>query len=170
MNQESNAYKTFLKHRIKFPEMYSNKIIEQMFNTGITNEDKLLIEYNLINLHILKDSIKGIYNRNYIVEFQATLLEKKSKLHRIISQLNNEYVKEKVSFEITTDEFISDNKSNIYDLMRKGYRFSIVIKEDFYTEDIEKLDVFSYIIISSKHKQYNAIKQNKIINKKIISI
>lgn len=170
LNQESNAYKTFLKHRIKFPEMYSNKIIEQMFNTGITNEDKLLIEYNLINLHILKDSIKGIYNRNYIVEFQATLLEKKSKLHRIISQLNNEYVKEKVSFEITTDEFISDNKSNIYDLMRKGYRFSIVIKEDFYTEDIEKLDVFSYIIISSKHKQYNAIKQNKIINKKIISI
>ena len=52
LNQESNAYKTFLKHRIKFPEMYSNKIIEQMFNTGITNEDKLLIEYNLINLQI----------------------------------------------------------------------------------------------------------------------
>ena len=169
LDRKINVYKTILKHNIKFPAMYSSKIIEKMFNTGVTKEDKLLVEYNLINLQILKDSIKGIYNKNYIIEFQTTLLDKKNKLHRIISEIDNEFVKEKISFTITTDEFTTNNKSDIYDLMRNGYKFSIIIKEDFYTEDIEKLDVFSYIIISSKHKQYDEIKKNKILNNKIIS-
>ena len=169
LSNNRNIYKTKLKYDIKFPEMYSEKVIDKVFNTGVTKEDKLFVEYNLINVQILKDSIKGNFDRNYIIEFQSTLLDKKSKLQRIISQIDNDYIKEKVSFGITTDEFTDSNKDDIYRLMRSGYKFAIIVKDNFYTDNIDKLEVFSYIIIQPEHNQYNEFRKNKAIEEKIVN-
>ena len=54
-----------LKYYFEFPEIYSKEIIEEVFNTDITSEDKLFVEYPMVAIVALKDIIVGNFN-NYI--------------------------------------------------------------------------------------------------------
>ncbi len=50
-----NAYTVDLDFNFKLPYIYSNKIIQEVYNEGTVNEDKLIIEYTLLTIECIKD-------------------------------------------------------------------------------------------------------------------
>ena len=167
----NNAHKVLLKYNIKVPEIYSGISIEKAFNTGIIAEDKLEVEYNLITLKVLDDILKGNFKRQYIVEFAISLIDKPKKMARILNIIDNSAVQDKVSLQIKYKDFMN-NKDTIYDLMRNGFKFSVILDETFepiYT-NFEKLNIFQFTIASKNLKYFDEIIANKPIIKKLIEI
>lgn len=140
---------------IKFPKLYSEYAIEKVFNSGIVCEDKLMMEYYLVSSIILKDIIKGDFSFKYLVDFDISMHEKKNKWLWLLNILDSDVVKESVSFKIEYSDFIN-NKKLIYDLMRDGFNFAVII-DDSYDLDLtndNRLTVFSYIIVSEIKSRY----------------
>lgn len=159
-----------LTYNIVFPKSVSSKIIQQAFETDITCEDKLIVEYHMLNAMILEDVIKGKFNEQYIVEFATSLLSKKSKLERILKLISSDYQKERINLMLEYKDFTDDIKNEIYDMMRQGYKMAIKLDESFNTEEsnINKLDVFSYVIVNDKLDYCEQLLKNKKISRKIL--
>ena len=82
-------YRINLKFKnIKFPLEYSEFAINKAFQTGLMAEDKLVIEYYLVVLQILKDVLKLNFKRKYILEFADTLLKKPKKIKGILKEFS----------------------------------------------------------------------------------
>lgn len=160
---KSNVFRINLKYKnIKFPLEYSEFAINRAYQTGLINEDKLVIEYYLTVVEILKDIIKQNFKRKYIVEFAATLLKKPKKIKSILNILKNEIIQEKISLKIKYENFL-ETKQEIYDLMREGYRITVILDNSFVPnfKDIESLKIFEYVIINQGLKYYEDIIENK---------
>ena len=160
---KSNVFRINLKYKnIKFPLEYSEFAINRAYQTGLINEDKLVIEYYLTVVEILKDIIKQNFKRKYIVEFAATLLKKPKKIKSILNILKNEIIQEKISLKIKYENFL-ENKQEIYDLMREGYKITVILDNSFIPnfKDIESLKIFEYVIINQGLKYYEDIIENK---------
>ena len=168
---KKNVQLTELTQNVVFPSSISTKIIKKVFNTGVTAEDKLIIEYHMLNSNIIQDIIKGEFYKEYIAEFSVSLLNKKNKLSRILKIVSDEFQKERIIFLIEYKNFTKDNKNDIYDLLRKGYKIAIKLDETFEFEesDIKKLDVFSYIIIDNE-LYYEKIENYNELSEKILKI
>lgn len=154
-------YRVNLKFKnIKFPIEYSEFAINKAFQTGLMAEDKLVIEYYLVVLQILKDVLKLNFKRKYILEFADTLLKKPKKIKGILNIISSSAVQDKVSLKIKYEQFIQ-NKEIIYDLMRNGYKITIILDNSFDVtfKNIETLQMFEFVIISRDLKKYNEIKQ-----------
>lgn len=154
-------YRVNLKFKnIKFPLEYSEFAINKAFQTGLMAEDKLVIEYYLVVLQILKDVLKLNFKRKYILEFADTLLKKPKKIKGILNIISSSAVQDKVSLKIKYEQFIQ-NKEIIYDLMRNGYKITIILDNSFDVtfKNIETLQMFEFVIISRDLKKYNEIKQ-----------
>lgn len=167
----SQVYKVKLKDNITFPMIYSTLAIKKAFKTGIISEDKLNVEYSLIAVDVIKDIIKQNYNKQYIIEFSISLLNKQKKLKSILNIINNQAIQDKVSLKIKYQDFIT-NKDSIYELLRNGFRMAVVLDDSIeitFTE-LDKLNVFQYIIVNKKMEKYNAIIENKLIIKNLIEI
>ena len=50
-----NTYKVNINYNFKIPYIYSNTVINEVYNDGTVNEDKLIIEYILLTLECIKD-------------------------------------------------------------------------------------------------------------------
>ena len=160
---KSNVFRINLKYKnIKFPLEYSEFAINRAYQTALINEDKLVIEYYLTVVEILKDIIKQNFKRKYIVEFAATLLKKPKKIKSILNILKNEIIQEKISLKIKYENFL-ETKQEIYDLMREGYRITVILDNSFVPnfKDIESLKIFEYVIINQGLKYYEDIIENK---------
>lgn len=153
-----NVYRVNLNYNIRFPQIYSTLAINKAFNTGIINEDKLYIEYYLMTVKIIKDIIKQDFKKQYIVEFASSLLEKEKKIKGIINIINNEAIQDKISLKIKYSDF-SKNKQQVYDLMRSGFKIAVILDKSFEVnyENIEKLDMFSYVLINKDTEEYEKI-------------
>ena len=154
-------YRINLKFKnIKFPLEYSEFAINKAFQTGLMAEDKLVIEYYLVVLQILKDVLKLNFKRKYILEFADTLLKIPKKIKGILNIISSSAVQDKVSLKIKYEQFIQ-NKEIIYDLMRNGYKITIILDNSFDVtfKNIETLQMFEFVIISRDLKKYNEIKQ-----------
>lgn len=168
---QNNANRVNLKHNIKFPMIYSNQAIENVFDSGLIAEDKLQIEYNLISIEAIQDILKGNFKRQYIIEFEISLLKKKRKMTTILNIINNPAVQDKINLKITYKEFLT-NKEEIYELMRDGFRFAVVLDSSFEPvySNFERLNVFNYTIASKKLEYYNDVLVNEDIIKRLIKI
>ena len=155
---------------IPFPKTFNQTSIDKEFNNNAIGEDKLLVEYRMVNALILKDIISGMFAKEYIVEFASTILNKKNKLDKLLKLISNDYQMDRFNMLIEYKDFSEDNKSDFYGLMRQGYRFAIRLDETFDISkiDVDILDVFSYIIITENTN--NSLFENEIISKKIIKI
>lgn len=170
--QKNNIYRVNLKYNLKFPMEYSDMAINKVFNMGITNEDKLIIEYYLITVQIIKDIVRQNFKKQYIVEFAETLLSKPKKIKSILNCIDNSAIQDKISLKVRHEHFI-ENKENIYELMREGYRFAIILDNSFEAnyKNIENLKMFKYVIVNRESKQYETIMQiNNEVNNNIIEI
>jgi len=160
---KSNVFRINLKYNnIKFPLEYSEFAINKAFQVGLVNEDKLIVEYYLAVLQILKDIVKQNFKRKYIVEFAATLLKKPKKIKSILNIINNAAIQDKVSLKIKYEEFLK-NKEEIYDLMREGYRITVILDNSFEPifKNIESLQMFEYVIINQGLNYYGEVINNK---------
>lgn len=147
---------------IKFPLEYSDFAINKAFQMGIVNEDRLVIEYYLTVLQILKDVIKLNFKRRYVVEFAETLLKKPKKIKSLLNIINNPIVQDKISLKVRYEHFLN-NKETVYDLMREGYKITIILDNSFEVnfKNMESLGMFEFVIINSTLNQYEEIIQNK---------
>lgn len=166
-----NVNRVVLKYNIKFPKIYSTWALERTFSSGIISEDKLNVEYSLISALVIKDIMRGNFKKQYIVEFIPSLLKKSKKLKSILNIINNPAVQDKVSLKIKYQDF-EENKEEVYELMRNGYRFAIIIDDTMDTSyaTLQKLNAFSYILISRELKRYEAIMADKVVLRNIIEI
>lgn len=155
---QPNIFRVNLKYNIEFPALYSNFAIEKAFNAGIIKEDKLTVEYYLVVVQVIKDLLKQNFKRQYIVEFASTLLKKSKKLKSLLNIIDNVGIQDKISMKIRYENFI-ENKEKVYELMREGFRFAIILDNSFEIDfkNIEDLNMFKYIILNKNLKHYEEI-------------
>jgi len=168
---DQGLYKVKINYNINFPMIYSNEAIEKAFKTGITKEDKLIVEYYLISVNVIKDIIKQNFTKQYIIEFASTLLKKPKKIKSILNIIDNPLVQDKVSLRIKYKEFI-ENKETVYELIRNGFRMAIILDDsiDVTFSELDKLNVFEYVIVNKKMKKYDEIIKNKIVINNLVEI
>lgn len=169
--QKLNIYRVNLKYNLKFPLVYSEFAINKAFNVGLINEDKLLVEYYLATKKVLEDILKQNFTRQYILEFTDKLLDKPNKLKNLLNIISNSAIKDKVSLKIKYEAF-ARNKEKIYDLMRDGYKITIILDNSFEInyKNIESLSAFKYVIVNRDLKIYDEIVNYKGNIKNIIEI
>lgn len=167
----NNANRINLKYNFQFPMIYSNQAIENVFNSGLTEEDKLFVEYNLISVEIIQDILKGNFKKQYIVEFSSSLFKKKRKLATLLKIVENSAVQDKINLKITYKEFLK-SKDGVYELMRNGFKFAVILDDSFEPEyaNFERLNAFYYTIASKKLSYYDKITTNAEIIKRLIVV
>ena len=166
------VYRVNLKYNnIKFPLEYSDFAINKAFQMGLVSEDKLVVEYYLVVLQILKDILKLNFKKKYVLEFADSLLKKPKKIKSILNIINNPAIQDKISLKIKYEEF-SKNKEVVYDLMREGFKITIILDNSFEPnfKNIESLQMFEFVIINKNLKQYGEIISNKESISNIIEI
>ena len=167
-----NIYRVILKQNIKFPIEYSELAVNKVFNVGIINEDKLIIEYYLITVQIIKDIIRQNFKKQYIVEFAETLLSKPKKILGILNVIDNSAIQDKISLKVRYEYYL-ENKEKIYELMREGYICAIILDNSFEVDykNMENLKMFKYVLLNRESKHYSKImKLNEDVNNNIIEI
>ena len=155
-----NTYKVDLNCEFKIPYIYSEKVIEEVYNEGVINEDKLMIEYTLLTLLCIKDINKGNFDTKYIVNFASSLYKKKQKLKQTLKILDNAVAQDKVFLKLNYQDF-EENKELIYELMKDGFRFAIIIDDTFNPSimELKKLSIFKYLLIAEQSKNFDEIKR-----------
>lgn len=146
---KANIYRINLEYNIKFPEVFSTYAIKKAFSTGIIDEDRLIIEYYLTVVKVIKDVLRQNFKKHYIVEFSNSLLGKSQKLKNLLKIIEEPITQDKISLKIRYEDF-EQNKEKIYDLMREGYNFTVILDKSFKAsyQNIERLKMFKYIIVN----------------------
>ena len=159
------VYRVNLKFQnIKFPLEFSDFAINKAFQIGLVSEDKLVIEYYLVVLQILKDVLKLNFKKKYVLEFAETLLKKPKKIRGFLNIINNPIIQEKISLKIKYEEFLK-NSETVFELMREGYKITVILDNSFEPnfKNIESLQMFEFVIINRNLKNYVEI-MNSIEN------
>ena len=156
------VYRVNLKFQnIKFPLEFSDFAINKAFQMGLVSEDKLVIEYYLVVLQILKDVLKLNFKKKYVLEFAETLLKKPKKIRSFLNIINNPIIQEKISLKIKYEEFLK-NSETVFELMREGYKITVILDNSFEPnfKNIESLQMFEFVIINRNLKNYEEIINN----------
>lgn len=153
-------YKVNLKYNFKLPYLFSTQAIEEVYNENIINEDKLMIEYILLTILNIRLILNGNFNTQYLVDFPITIFEKKQKMEQLLNILDNSAIQERISLKIKYKDFI-EHKEEIYELMKKGYKFVVIIDEkfDINKDELRKLEIFKYVIVNKRSKIYENFKK-----------
>lgn len=165
------VYRVNLTQKIKFPAEYSEFAINKAFTTGNAGEDRLFVEYYLVVVQVLKDILKQNFQRQYVVEFAYTLLNKPKKIKNLLNIINNLATQDKICLKLRHENFLK-KKSEVYDLMREGYRFALIIDNSFEVnyKNLEMLKMFKYIIIDKESKKYSEMMEYKDSLENVIEI
>lgn len=160
-----NVYRVNLKHNVEIPIEYSDFAVNKAFNSGIIKEDKLIVEYYLVEAKILNDILKQKFYKQYVVEFSETLFKKAKKLKTLLNIINNPASLEQITLKIQYEDY-TQNKEKIHDLLREGYKFAVVLDETLKVndKDIQTLEIFKYAILNKQLKYYEQIKAYKLQN------
>lgn len=170
-SREKEIKKVNLRYNIDFPMIYSISAIEKTFNEEIINEDKSILQYNMLSLKVIEDNIKGNINIKYIVDFPLTVVKKEQKRKRLLKVLNTDILKDKIIIKINYREF-KENIEYIYSLIKQGFNISILIDQTFkenYTEK-ERLKLFAYIIVNESSDIFGYIENSDLDKDKILVI
>lgn len=152
---KKNVYFVELKNNIKFKKIYSSYSINKVYNSGLVNEQKDFIIYYQISIEILKNAIIGNFNQEYIVDFPLSILEKKQKTIRLFNTINNEMIKNNLILKFTYSSYL-ENKDQINEWIKEGYKVAIIIDEKYNYEEQQKmwLEIFNYIIVDQEKKGF----------------
>lgn len=152
-----NLYDVKLNHNLKFPIVYNSVVIDKVFNSKDLAQRKSVVEFSYTALKVLKDIIKGNFEYKYLVQYPSAISKKKTLSKKMFSILDNDILKEKIFIKITYDDF-NKEKDAIYGYMRNGYKFVIILDDDFEEENLKLLSIFRYIMVSKNNS-------SKVINK-----
>ncbi len=157
-----------LEHNVKISNLYSDYAISKAYNSGVINEDKLLITCILGELLILNNAIGLDYSRYFVVDMVPSLFEKEKKLARLFSMLNNMLTKKYLSIRITYSDY-KEHKEVINKLINNGYAFGIII-DDSFKGNINELVLFTCIYVDSESEYYTVLEEKKEVMPKIIKL
>ena len=158
---KENIYKVELKSNIQMPMIYSDMAIQRAFDSALVKEDRLLVEYTLLSVIVIRDIIEANFKDQYIVEFTLSLLGKDQKLKNILKPIDDPALQDKINLNIMYEDF-EVNKKKIFDLMKLGYKFSLTLDNSFkQIDELPRLSMFSYIIIDQSLKCYKELSQQK---------
>ncbi len=161
------TYKVTLKYTFKIPYMYSNRVVDEVFNTGTINEDKNLITYTLLTMECIKDINNCNFDKKYIVDFASSLYKKTQKLNQTLRVFNNVSIQDKIIIRLLYKDF-EKYKDEIISLIGDGYKFAIELDDKFEASifELRKLDIFEYIIVNKGTIIYDSIQdyENNINN------
>ena len=150
------VYYTDLISHVKIPDLFSASAVKKVYETGTVNEDKQLVLYTLISLKVLDDINNFNYSQKYIVSFDLNMFSKKIKCRQLFKIIDLDFLKERMIIRITYDEFM-DNKDTLYEYIRSGYKFAVIINDDF-KGNVQLLEIFEYIILNGKIEKMTKIK------------
>lgn len=153
-----NVYNVNLNHNIIFNNLYSNYAITNAFNTGLVNEKKEEVLYYLYSATALRNIIKGEFNKNYLLEFDASIFNKRKKLNMILNIINSDPVKEFTILKISFSDY-NNFKDDIYELKRNGFNFAVIIDNSYEENEVNytKLRLFKYVIIDNEEYKYDSL-------------
>lgn len=156
-----DIYKVELKYNFKFPYIFSENAISDVYNENIVNEDKLIILYLMLTVFNIKMILEGKFDTQYLVDFPVTVFQKKKKLEQVLRIINDPAMQEKIKIKIKYRDFII-NREEIYELMKSGYKFAVIIDDSFIIskEHIKKLAIFNYVIISKNLKYFEEFQED----------
>ncbi len=152
-----NVFYTKLKSNVKIPELFSVTAVQKVFDSGTVNEDKLLVLYTLISIKIMEEINKFDYSRKYVISFDSNLLSKKNKCKQLFKIFDIDFLKDRMIMEIDYNDFIN-NKDVVYDYIREGYKFAVVINDSF-SDNIQLLEVFEIILLNGKKEKIAKLKK-----------
>lgn len=156
-----NIYYAKLEHNIDFPLVYSEKIIDKVFNDGVIGEDKLKVEFILLSSIILNDIVDGNFRDKFIVKLTPTLFSKTQKFDGILQLIDNQILQEKIYLGISYTTFIQ-YRSRIIRYTEMGFKFSIELDSNFKdVNNMEYLKIFDYVLAPEKLKITSALIQYK---------
>jgi len=165
-----NAYKVELEYDFEFSYVYSKKIIEEVYNTGIVNEDKNIIAYTLLTVECIRDINNCNFDKKYLISFANTLFKKKNKLNQSLRIFYNVAIQDKIILKIQYEDFVI-YKEEICALIGDGFRFAIILDESFKVNllELRKLDIFEYILVPKEGKTAEKVQElEKRINNIVI--
>lgn len=155
------VYYTKLDYNIRLPMQYSFEAIEKVYNNGTVAENKLVVEYVLLSVVVIRDIINGNFKDKYIAEFSNSLFKKLQKLEGVLATIANQALQDKIIITISYRDF-EKNRELIIKNIGRGYNFAIEL--DDYIEDAEivkKLKMFKYIILPKNIKKYKEVVKYK---------
>ncbi len=160
---------TSLNYEIKFPVLYSETAIRNVYNSGVIDEQRLFIEYNLITVKILKEIINNDFITKYIVDFPYSIFGKKAKKNRLFNIINNDAIKEKLIIKMSYVNY-NEHEDQVVEMLQNGFKMAVELDNDIVLTkmNIKKLKIFEYIIIheEEKAKEFEEIKEKIIIVRK----
>lgn len=165
---QNTVYNIELISNVTIPMIYSQTAIEMAFNSELISEDRLLPEYALLSLFITRDVVESNFKDQYIVEFTLSLLKKKQKLKNVLELINDPALQDKINLKVPYED-LEKNKKAIFELMKEGYKFAIELDNSLKdASEIDKLGMFSYIIVPKKVRLYKEIMRRNKKSKQII--
>ena len=169
--ESSNLLRVNVKDNIKFPELYSDIAIDKARHKDSISEDIITIGYILTTVEIINNLISNNFNNTYYLPLPTSIFNKTTKKNRLLSIIDNEYILEHISLVITFNAF-QQNKSNVVELMHKGYMFTIALDKtfDYCSENLEYLEMFSNIFMLKDKYYYKDMLKNGKLGKRIIIV
>lgn len=176
-NIKNNLYGLNLTHNISFNKIYSDYIIDKTYSEGIVAEDKIIVLMNLLFVNIAKDILEGNFKNKYLIYIPSSIYTKQNKLERIISLLDNEYLKSTITILLTNNDLVK-NKAIIKKLVKEEYHFAVNCDKEMIIDkkNYSLLYIVDYIFIDKNVDKINNISnqipkdiQNKIIFEEVES-
>lgn len=151
LTTHDRLYDVTVNQNLKFPNVYNSAVIDKVFKSKDLADKRTVLEYKFTSLQVLKDLIKGV-TYEYLVTYPSGISTKEGELEKLFAILDNEVLIERVSIKINFDDFINE-KEVIYEYMRKGYKFAVILKNNFVEDETNTrlLTVFKYIIINRRN-------------------
>ena len=162
-----NTYEVKLEQNVKISNLYSEYAINKAYNSGTVNEDKLFITYILTTFNILSNAIALNFSKKYIVELSNTLYSKEKKIQRLLNILDSPLAKKLISVKVTYKDYV-EHKDFINAKIKEGYSFGIVLDDE--NVETRELVLFSYIYVYEDSEIFDIIKNNNMIDARIIKL
>ena len=157
-----NVYNVVINHNVSIPKIYSGYAINKVWNDKMILENRIQIEYYLINQLLLKDVLNGNFDKKYLTGLSASLFSKPDKLKRTLSIFDNDIGKESIIIKVKYSFFLK-NKETVLNYIKLGYQFAVVLDNVYIEKDSNKsiIDIFKYIIIDDDKYLVSDIKERK---------
>ena len=159
-----------LVNNIVFPDLYSEIAVKRAAEKDNVSEDMTAIGFLQASM-IINDLISSSFEKNYYIDLPGSFFDKKTKVARLFSVVDNVFIQDRLRFVISFSCF-ERYKSYVMDFMRQGFVFAIYLDGtfDYSSESIKFLELFNRIFIEKSKYYYKDMKNNGKIRDRIIRI
>jgi hypothetical protein len=110
----------------------------------------------------IKDVNNCVFGKRYLVDFATSLFEKEKKIKQVLRVIDDTAIQDKIVLKIQYEDFMK-NKEKVYELMRDGFRFGVILNDTFIPSllELKKIEMFEYILVPKEFDSVEDIKENE---------